>query len=80
MTEWHKIGSEPRDGNFRFYGLHVTNKRGFRWFEVWYVVMGEGGTLLDSSGDVFSTWSYDDFEVWADVPQPPTDGELGEKK
>lgn len=72
MTEWQPMSSEPGDGNFRFYGVHVQNKSGFKWFEAHYVARDdETGEMISPSGDHFSEWSYEDFEVWADAPQPP---------
>lgn len=69
--DWQKMDTEPNDGNFRLYGLHVKNRAGYRWFEVHYIRVDDDGTLIEPSGDNFSTWEYDDFEVWANVPQPP---------
>ena len=69
---WQPMATEPRDNRFRLYGLNVTNNRtGFTWFEVHYVAQDDDGQMVEPSGDAFSDWSYDDFEVWADAPQPP---------
>jgi hypothetical protein len=68
--EWQPIKTAPTDGKFYLYGLHVNNRGGHSWFEVWYLSRDEDGELIETSGDQFSTWSYDDFEVWAPAPQP----------
>lgn len=57
VSDWQPMTTEPGDGAFRLYGLHVKNKTGFAWFEAHYVARA---------------WSFEDFEVWADAPQPPT--------
>ena len=73
MSEWHPMPA-PRDGNFRFYGLHVSNNRtGFRWFEAHYVAEDDTGQMVEPSGDSFSDWSFEDFEVWADAPSLPAE-------
>ncbi len=79
MTDWQPIAAAPRDGRFCLYGLHVRNAAGFRWFEAHYVALNDDGELIEPWGDAFSTWHYDDFEVWADVPQPLSDGEGANK-
>jgi hypothetical protein len=72
MTEWQPMETEPGDGAFRFYGLHCEhNRTGFKWFEVHYVALDDTGQLVEPSGDSFSTWAYDDFEVWCEAPLPP---------
>lgn len=73
--EWQPIASAPLDGAFRFYGLYVTYRQtGFRWFEAHYVALDSEIGLISPSGDGFSDWSYEDFEVWAPAPMPPADG------
>ena len=67
--DWQPMNTAPTDGKFYLYGLHVSRNR-HGWFEVWYLAMDEEGQLVESSGDRFSTWNYDDFEVWAPAPQP----------
>lgn len=76
-VEWQPMSTEPCDGRFRLYGLHVALRSGFRWFEVHYVARDEEGQLLHPSGDSFSDWQFSDFEVWADAPQPPVQDDLG---
>jgi hypothetical protein len=69
--EWRSIKTDKfNEGGFRFYGLTVKNRAGHSWFEVYYLCPDEGGDLLETSGDIFSTWQYDDFEVWSPAPQP----------
>jgi hypothetical protein len=71
MTEWQPMATEPNDGEFRLYGLFVTNNvNGFTWFETHYVALNDDGQLVEPSGDNFDDWAFDDFKVWADVPQP----------
>lgn len=76
--EWQPIATAPNDGSFRLYGLHVRSRSlPAGWFEVYYLALDEDGALLETSGDPFGTWTYDDFEVWADAPAPPSNN--GEK-
>jgi hypothetical protein len=70
MSEWQPIKTAPSDGNFYLYGLRVDGRRGGSWFEAYYLRRDDDGELFESSDDQFSTWSYDDFEVWALAPQP----------
>lgn len=73
MSDWQPIGTDPQDGSYRLYGLHLRNREGLRWFEAYYVALDTvEGTVLTPSGDIFSDWDYTDFEVWADAPQPPS--------
>ena len=69
---WQPMATEPGDGAFRLYGLHVRNKTGFEGFEVHYVARNDEGEMVEPSTDSFTPWSFEDFEVWADAPQPPT--------
>lgn len=79
MTLWAPIKTEPDDGNFRLYGLWVTHRNGHSWFEVHYVAHVDG-ELIEASGDQFSTWSFEDFELWAPAPQfVSADGEAADK-
>lgn len=71
MTEWQPMQNEPGDGAFRLYGLHVRNRSGFVWFEAHYVARDDGGQMIEPSGDSFASWSFEDFEVWAEAPEPP---------
>lgn len=68
--KWQPMATEPNDGKFRLYGLHVTNRSGFTFFEAHYVALNDDGQLIEPSGDNFDDWAFDDFIVWADVPQP----------
>ena len=68
--DWQPMNTAPTDGKFYLYGLHVNSRNRHGWFEVWYLAADEEGQLVESSGDRFSTWNYDDFEVWAPAPQP----------
>lgn len=61
---WRPIKTAPKDGNFHFYGLHVTNPR-MTWFEAYYLARNEEGEMIQTCGDPFSEWSFDDFEVWS---------------
>lgn len=73
--EWQPIATDPNDGAYRFYGLHVTGPTGYTWFEAHYVALDDTGQLLLASGDNFDDWAYDDFEVWSPAPpQPRADG------
>jgi hypothetical protein len=71
-AQWQPIETDPGDGSFHFYGLHVVNPR-HKWFEVYYLARDEvDGEMIQSSGDPFSEWSFEDFEVWSPAPvQPP---------
>lgn len=70
VLAWHPMSTHPYDGNFRLYGLHVTNNNGFKWFDVHYLAMDDG-QLVEPCGDYFSNWNFEDFEVWADASPPP---------
>lgn len=72
VSDWQPMATEPGDGAFRLYGLHVKNKTGFEWFEVHYVARNDEGEMVEPSTDSFTAWSFEDFEVWADAAQPPT--------
>ena len=67
---WQPIETEPGDGNFRFYGLHIVSKQ-MTWFEAYYLARNEEGEMVQTCGDPFSEWSFEDFEVWAPAPVPP---------
>lgn len=71
MSTWNPMDTEPRDGAFRLYGIHVKHINGSEWFEVHYVAKDDDGQMIEPSGDAFSDWSFEDFEVWADAPSPP---------
>jgi hypothetical protein len=66
--EWRDISSEPNDGKFRFYGLHVQHDGLGRVFEAHYIAMDEDGQLILPGGDNFDDWHFTDFEVWCDAP------------
>lgn len=69
MSDWKQLPA-PGDGKFRLYGLTVNHKESDQFFECYYLAIDEGGDLVHPSGDVFDDWSLNDFEVWADAPQP----------
>jgi hypothetical protein len=69
--EWQDIETAPKDGRFRLYGLTVNSSRIGEFFEAHYLALTEDGELVHPSGDLFDDWHYNDFEVWADIPQPP---------
>jgi hypothetical protein len=72
MTDWQPIETAPNDGNFRLYGLWVRGRAG-TWFEAYYLARDEDdGRMLETSTDIFSAWSFEDFTHWADAPAPPS--------
>ncbi len=80
MTIWSPMRTEPLDGNFRLYGLNVKHRSGYKWWEVHYVAYVDG-ELIHPSGDSFSEWSFEDFEMWAPAPQfVSADGETRVEK
>jgi hypothetical protein len=70
-SEWQPIATEPNDGDFRLYGLHVSHRSGHQWFEVHYLAWEDGGDMIDPAGDTFSDWCHSDFEFWAPAPKMP---------
>lgn len=72
MIEWQPIGKDPCDGKFRLYGLHVKHRTGSEWFEAHYLSFDSSGEMLEPSGDIFTDWSWNDFEVFSECPPQPT--------
>lgn len=68
MTQWQPMRTEPQDGNFRLYGLNVNHRNGHSWFEVHYLAYVDG-EMIEPSGDNFTDWSFENFEMWAPAPQ-----------
>jgi hypothetical protein len=68
VPEWQPIETEPSDGDYRLYGLHVRGI-GDEWLEIHYLAWGDGGNMIDAAGDYFSEWSHSDFEFWAPAPE-----------
>jgi len=74
VAEWQPMNTEPNDGAFRLYGLHVYNishNISHSWLEIHYVALNEEGQLILPSGDNFDDWAFNDFECWAPAPRDP---------
>jgi len=68
---WMPILTALNDGDFRFYGLHVSHTNGSSWFEAHYLCWDDDGVMRLPSGDNFDDWAYSDFEFWLPAPAPP---------
>ena len=71
---WKKLNDAARDGKWKLFRVAVQEKIAGIFtdtrYEIHQLYVDDNGDLIDLNADIFSAWSYEDFDDYMEIPTP----------